>query len=108
MTSDPQTEDPGREAEEPTAEQLEEPSTETEPGDEPKAGDTSDAEPSHEAVGIGVITSGDEAEPHQGAGEESGDASVAQTSGDEGEQGGDPPSPAMTDEVRREAAESQG
>lgn len=39
---------------EPTTEELEEPSTEKEPGDEPKAPDA-DPEPSHRAVGIGVV-----------------------------------------------------
>lgn len=32
-----------------------EPSTEKEPGEEPKAPQKDDAEPSHEAVGIGVV-----------------------------------------------------
>ncbi|MFE6997171.1 hypothetical protein ACFVAE_14490 [Microbacterium sp. NPDC057659] len=35
--------------------QLKEPSTEKEPGEEPKAPKKNDPEPSHEAVGIGVI-----------------------------------------------------
>ncbi len=39
----------------PTTTQLEEPSTETEPGDEPKAPDTDGDTASHEATGIGVI-----------------------------------------------------
>jgi hypothetical protein len=38
----------------PTAE-LEEPSTEKPPGEEPKAPARADAEPSHQAIGIGVI-----------------------------------------------------
>jgi len=41
--------------EEPTAEELEEPSTEKEPGEEPKVEHPDDPEPDHEAVGIGVI-----------------------------------------------------
>jgi hypothetical protein len=40
----------------PSEEQLEEPSTEKDPGEEPKKKDASaQPEPSHEAVGIGVI-----------------------------------------------------
>jgi len=39
----------------PANEELQEPSVEKEPGQEPKGGDAAPAEPSHEAVGIGVI-----------------------------------------------------
>lgn len=39
----------------PGDEQLEEPSTEKDPGGEPKAPAPDDAEPDHQAVGIGVI-----------------------------------------------------
>lgn len=39
----------------PGDEALEEPSTENEPGEEPRAKKPDDAEPDHEAVGIGVI-----------------------------------------------------
>ncbi|MCK6066884.1 MULTISPECIES: hypothetical protein [Microbacterium] len=39
----------------PAAEELAEPSTEKDPGEEPKADKPLDAEPDHEAVGIGVI-----------------------------------------------------
>lgn len=42
-------------AEEPSTEDLEEPSTEKEPGEEPKAAEPHDPEPSHHAVGIGVV-----------------------------------------------------
>lgn len=41
--------------EEPTTEDLQEPSTEKAPGEEPKAPARNEPEPSHEAVGIGVI-----------------------------------------------------
>jgi len=41
--------------EEPTTEELEEPSTEKEPGEEPKVAHPDQPEPDHEAVGIGVI-----------------------------------------------------
>lgn len=40
---------------EPTDEVLEEPSTERSPAEEPKAPDSGEPEPSHEAVGIGVV-----------------------------------------------------
>ncbi|WP_251050669.1 MULTISPECIES: hypothetical protein [unclassified Microbacterium] len=39
----------------PSNEELEEPSTEKDPGDEPKAPSRQEGEPDHEAVGIGVI-----------------------------------------------------
>lgn len=39
----------------PSTEELEEPSTEKPPGQEPKAPDKNEPEPSHQAVGIGVI-----------------------------------------------------
>lgn len=48
--------DPTRaDAQMPSTEQLQEPSTEKEPGEEPKAEKPHDPEPSHHAVGIGVI-----------------------------------------------------
>lgn len=47
--------DPHENAEEPSTQDLREPSTEKEPGEEPKAPDRTDPEPSHEAVGIGII-----------------------------------------------------
>lgn len=39
----------------PDADQMEEPSTEKEPSEEPKAPQREEPEPSHEAVGIGII-----------------------------------------------------
>ncbi|MFS0713548.1 hypothetical protein ABC195_06660 [Microbacterium sp. 2P01SA-2] len=45
----------------PSTEELEEPSVAKEPGEEPKAPETKDEEPSHHAVGIGVID--DESSP---------------------------------------------
>jgi len=39
----------------PSTEELEEPSTEKSPGEEPKAPKRDDPEPDHQAVGIGVI-----------------------------------------------------
>ncbi|TXK15707.1 hypothetical protein FVP74_01560 [Microbacterium saccharophilum] len=47
---------------EPTTEELEEPSTEKNPGEEPKAPEAKDGEPSHHAVGIGIL---DDEEPHR-------------------------------------------
>ncbi|QLD11799.1 hypothetical protein [Microbacterium oleivorans] len=41
--------------EEPSTDELEEPSVAKEPGEEPKAPEKKDEEPSHRAVGIGVI-----------------------------------------------------
>ncbi|MEE2815759.1 hypothetical protein [Microbacterium sp. nov. GSS16] len=41
--------------EEPSTEELDEPSTEKEPGEEPKVEHPEDPEPDHDAVGIGVI-----------------------------------------------------
>jgi hypothetical protein len=43
------------EPETPTTGELDEPSTEKAPGEEPKAPAPAEPEPSHEAVGIGVI-----------------------------------------------------
>jgi hypothetical protein len=40
---------------EPTSDALEEPSTEKEPGEEPKSDNGGEPEPNHQAVGIGVI-----------------------------------------------------
>lgn len=45
----------GAAAKEPTSDELEEPSTEKEPGEEPKSGNGGEPEPSHHAVGIGVV-----------------------------------------------------
>lgn len=42
-------------AEVPSTEELEEPSTEKTPGEEPKAPKRDDPQPDHEAVGIGVV-----------------------------------------------------
>ena len=55
MTSDSQAPREHESNETPSTEELEEPSTETDPGNEPKAPEPSEPEPSHEAVGIGVI-----------------------------------------------------
>jgi hypothetical protein len=55
MTSDSQSPREHQSNETPSADELEEPSTEKDPGAEPKAAQPADPEPSHEAVGIGVI-----------------------------------------------------
>lgn len=64
--------------EQPTTEQLQEPSTEKEPGEEPKAEKPHDPEPSHQAVGIGVV-GGPQSLPED---------EVPGMSDDEGEDGG--------------------
>jgi hypothetical protein len=50
----------------PPDEVLEEPSTEKEPGREPKAKDPAEPEPSHQAVGIGVMDGPQEGGPGSG------------------------------------------
>ncbi|MCR2762452.1 hypothetical protein NQ152_02900 [Microbacterium sp. zg.B48] len=50
-----QDEEPAQNEQMPANEDLEEPSTEKPPEEQPKAPDAGDPEPSHEAVGIGVI-----------------------------------------------------
>lgn len=54
MTSDASDD---RRPEEPTREELQEPSTEKEPGEEPKAAHPDQPDPDHEAVGIGIVDS---------------------------------------------------
>ncbi len=55
MTTDAQGHEHDNPEEEPTTEELEEPSTAKEPGEEPKAPEPDEPEPSHNAVGIGII-----------------------------------------------------
>ena len=55
MTNDSHDQDREPDGPAPATEDLQEPSTEKEPGREPKAADAVQPEPSHEAVGIGVI-----------------------------------------------------
>lgn len=55
MTSESHEQDPTNGEEAPAEEDLQEPSTEKEPDEEPTADAPADTEPSHEAVGIGVI-----------------------------------------------------
>jgi len=47
---------------EPATEDLQEPSTEKDLGEEPRAPEQKDEEPSHEAVGIGVVEDAPDAE----------------------------------------------
>lgn len=54
MTSDTRR-DGADESGMPSREELEEPSVEKDPGEEPKSGTGDQPEPSHEAVGIGVV-----------------------------------------------------
>ena len=49
----------------PSTDELEEPSTEKQPEEEPKADAAAEPEPSHQAVGIGVI-GGDLVDPDDG------------------------------------------
>jgi hypothetical protein len=56
MSDNPQGPDQ-EQPEEPTTDDLQEPSVAKDPGEEPKAPETHDPEPDHEAVGIGVIDS---------------------------------------------------
>ncbi|WP_394289403.1 hypothetical protein [Microbacterium sp.] len=58
--------------EEPDTEDLEEPSVAKEPGEEPKAPEQSEPEPSHHAVGIGIVESGDIVPPEEDGGSEAG------------------------------------
>jgi hypothetical protein len=55
MASDPQAPREHESHETPSTDELEEPSTEKDPDAEPKAAQPAEPEPSHEAVGIGVI-----------------------------------------------------
>lgn len=78
----------------PADEELKEPSTEKEPGEEPKGGDQAPEEADHEAVGIGVI---DDASV-EGASSD-GTASPPRPTADSA-----PPTDAASDEVRSAAA----
>ena len=55
MTSESPDQDREPDGSTPATDDLQEPSTEKEPGHEPKAADAGEPDPSHEAVGIGVI-----------------------------------------------------
>jgi len=88
----------------PDDEELQEPSTEKEVGEEPKDADTDGGEPDHQAVGVGIPdtpsdedASSDEqvSPPHPTAAETARADSAAPTS-------------AMTDDVRRDAAGVDG
>ncbi|WP_309064370.1 hypothetical protein [Microbacterium sp.] len=50
----------------PTTSELQEPSTEKDPGDEPKAPPRDEPEPDHRAVGIGVVDTPEPTQPEQG------------------------------------------
>ncbi|MFC4139302.1 MULTISPECIES: hypothetical protein [unclassified Microbacterium] len=52
--TDPREQDERPETE-PAAEDLDEPSTEKEPGEQPRKPERDEPEPDHEAVGIGII-----------------------------------------------------
>jgi len=55
MTTESRDQDSAKNEQPPANEDLEEPSTEKEPGQEPKSKARGEPEPSHQAVGIGVI-----------------------------------------------------
>ncbi len=61
-SEDPGAGTPHAPEEEPTTAELAEPSTEKDPGEEPKAPAPKGGEPSHHAVGIGVL---DDEDPHE-------------------------------------------
>jgi len=104
------SQDDGRKSqdESPTNEVLEEPSTEKEPGEEPKGGSEEDVA-DHEAVGIGVMRTSTPSEP-----ERADDDRAEQTGAERAESTGndsddtnpalDLPTDAVTDEVRRASA----
>jgi hypothetical protein len=84
----------------PDDEELQEPSTEKDVGEEPKDPDADEGEPDHEAVGLGVPdgpaggppSSEDQASPPHPTAAETARADSA------------PPTSAMTDDVKRDAA----
>lgn len=55
MVKEPDENDPGADARTPDTEDLQEPSTEKDAAEVPRADEPGEAEPSHRAVGIGVI-----------------------------------------------------
>ncbi len=86
----------------PDDEQLQKPSTEKEPAEEPKDPDLGTEEPSHRAVGIGVFY-----EPPAEAADDSsteGATPAHPTAAETARADDDPPTDAATDEVRRAAA----
>ncbi|HEX5729411.1 hypothetical protein [Microbacterium sp.] len=106
MTNASQENDRESQDESPTNEVLEEPSTEKEPEEEPKGGSQVDAA-DHEAVGIGVMHTSTPEAPgavDDQAGRSGADA--AGTPGHDAKADLEPPTDAVTDEVRRASAES--
>lgn len=83
----------------PDDEELQEPSTEKEVGEEPKDADADEEEPDHRAVGVGVTDAAsdeDQVSPPHPTAAESARADSA------------PPTSAVTDDVRRDAAGVDG
>ncbi len=105
------SQDDGRKSqdESPTNEVLEEPSTEKEPGEEPKGGSEEDVA-DHEAVGIGVMHTSTPSEPGRAdddRAEQTGAEGAESTTNDSDDTNADLdlPTDAVTDDVRRASAE---
>jgi len=87
----------------PADEQLEEPSTEKDPGEEPKDAEPEPEEVDHEAVGIGVVDT-----PEPGEELPAGNESSPETDAGGGAQAdAAPPTDAVTDEVRSAAVDAE-
>ncbi|GAA4166307.1 hypothetical protein GCM10022286_30770 [Gryllotalpicola daejeonensis] len=83
----------------PADEQLEEPSTEKDPGEEPKAAEPEPEEVDHEAVGIGVVDTPDVGEEAPGGQDATPQSEPGGPSSDSA-----PPTDAASDEVKSDAA----
>jgi hypothetical protein len=83
----------------PEDEELHEPSTEKDPGEEPRDADVEPDEADHEAVGIGVIGSSDSDDDPAAEQQTPPQAAAAQAAKSDSA----PPTDAVTDEVRRDA-----
>ena len=88
----------------PDDEELQEPSTEKDPGEEPKDGDDASEEADHEAVGIGIIE--DASADDQSTGEELSPSHP--TAAEAAMPDSAPPTDAASDEVRSDAAGVDG
>lgn len=84
----------------PDDDELQQPSTENEPGEEPKKADADEPEPDHEAVGIGIVdrplTDDDSSADHETPPHPTAAETARADSG--------PPTDALTDDVRTDAA----
>jgi hypothetical protein len=89
----------------PSNEELEEPSTEKDPGEEPKVAHPSDPEPDHHAVGIGVIDSEPSEGTENGSSTEGG-SPPHPTAAQMAEADSDLPTTAVENDVAEDAAEA--